>query len=454
MSITTTTQQAHALAPASQRAEELILQERRTTFLVISHLTCYDTCPARNFVSRIEKKVTPVMKGKLILLGVFTLLILFLALELFVLNRDFRRQHPNQLSAAWDKINKKIFIPIRYRLTDYAPFKNTNTDGNPWVNYPTDDPSENTDTNGNPWINYPTSPGLRIHPFLDHTHASTTKAISPKLDYFGFRNDTDLYFSNKRDYVLIVMTGNSEAVGFHHTKTIAQNLEEILNSKVKNTQFKVLNLAMSGYSVSSEINAYIHLAYQLKPEYVITHSGSADISNSIQIPEKFKKLGLFYSKAIETYWLPKLYDGVTMAYVPNLDPNASLTSITEFLARKTFTVYKNGLDQVVDSYIMIIKKFKTIVESNQGKFIVGIQPNKHTLELDKQIWLLQDNREEVVNLLIDLYSELKERARKLSFIVFNDFGEFEFMDFVHTNDSGSVKTAQIYAEKILEDFKE
>ena len=375
------------------------------------------------------------MKNKPILFGIFTLLILFLALELFVLNLNFRRQHPGQISAAWDKINKKIFIPIRYRLTDYNPFKNTDTDGNPW-------------------INYPVKPGIRLHPFFDFTYATTAKDISAKLDYFGFRNDTDLYFSNKRDYVLIVMTGNSEAVGFYHTKTIAQNLEEILNSKIKNTQFKVLNLAMNSYSVPNEINAYTHLAYQLKPEYVITHSGSNDISNSLQSPEKFKKLGLFYNKALEKFWLPILYDSVNMVYVPNLDPNASLVTLIEYYERKTFLVYKKGLDQVVDSYMMNIKKYKTIVESNEGKLIVGIQPTKHTLELEKPIWLLQDNNREVISLLKDLFLDMKKKARKLNYIVFNDFGGFQFVDFVHTNDASSVKTAQIYSEKILEDFKE
>jgi len=217
------------------------------------------------------------------------------------------------------------------------------------------------------------------------------------------------------------MTGGSEAAGFTHTKTIAQNLEEILNSKIKNTQFKVLNLAMNSYSVPNEINAYTHLAYQLKPEYVITHSGSNDISNSLQSPEKFKKLGLFYNKALEKFWLPILYDNVNMVYVPNLDPNASLVTLIEYYERKTFLVYKKGLDQVVDSYMMNIKKYKTIVESNEGKLIVGIQPTKHTLELEKPIWLLQDNNREVISLLKDLFLDMKKKARKLNYIVFNDF---------------------------------
>jgi len=363
-----------------------------------------------------------------------------LSLELFVSNLGFRRQHPGQISAAWDKISNKMIVPIfqKFNLGD-APLKNI-------------------DTEGNPWVNYPTKPGLRLHPFIDFTGALTKQGkdqsfSQSELDYFGFRNDTDLYFANKRDYVLIVMTGGSEAVGYAHTKTIAQNLETILNSKVENKQFKVLNLAMNSYAVPNEINAYVHLAYHLKPEYVITHSGSNDLSNSIQIPEKFKMLGLFYKKDVEKHWLPRLYDSIQMIYVPNLNPEDSLISKSKYFARKNFLVYEKGLDLVSDSYISNINKYKKIVESNHGKFIAGIQPTKHSLERDKPLWLLQENREDVINMLKDMYSDIEQKARELDYIVFNDFGEFDFVDFVHTSDAGSVMSAEIYAKKILEDFK-
>ena len=106
-----------------------------------------------------------------------------------------------------------------------------------------------------------------------------------------------------------------------------------------------------------------------------------------------------------------------------------------------------------DSYISNINKYKKIVESNHGKFIAGIQPTKHSLERDKPLWLLQENREDVINMLKDMYSDIEQKARELDYIVFNDFGEFDFVDFVHTSDAGSVMSAEIYAKKILEDFK-
>ena len=375
------------------------------------------------------------MKFKNLLFSIITLFISFLILELFISNSNFRKQHPGQISAAWAKINKKISALTQQQSNGGVVLKNIATDVNPWIHYP-----------GVDFM-------MRLHPFIDFTRVITRHG-SEKIDYFGFRNDTDLYFSDKKNYTLIVITGGSEAAGYNHKKTIAQNLEEILNSKIKNKQFKVLNLAMNSYAVANEISAYTHLAYQLKPEYVITHSGSNDISNSIQVPEKFKKLALFYFKHIEKWWLPRLYDFKIMEYLPNINPYHSLVVQSKNSKRKKFLIYKKGLDKVVDSYIRNVEKYKNIVESNQGKFLVGIQPVKHMLELEEQIWLTQPNREEVIHLLVDLYSDLEQKSRKRDFIVFNDLGKFEFADFVHTRESGSIKTAQIYSEIILQDFKE
>ena len=372
------------------------------------------------------------MYKKILLFNLIIFLFFFLLIELFLGNRDFRRKHPGQLSAAWYKINKKIIYPVTLLLNKHQTF-------------------EDRDTDINPWISYPTSPGIRLHPFWDYSRV-VTKHNLEKLDYFGFRNDTDLYFNSERDYVLIVITGGSEAAGYTHEKSIAQNLEIILNSKVKNTKFRVLNLSMNSYTLPNEINAYIHLAYALQPEYVITHSGSNDVSSSIQMPKNFKKLGLYYKKDVEKDWLPRFYDSTNMTYLPNKDPKKSLVDRNRFLARKKFLIYEKGLDLVAPSYIKSVKKYKKIVESNGGNFIVGIQPVKHSIELEKPLWLIQENNEEVINVLKSIYSDLEQEARENKFLVFSDIDKFDFVDFVHTSDSSSLKIAQIYSKIILGNF--
>ena len=81
----------------------------------------------------------------------------------------------------------------------------------------------------------------KYHPVIDFTSVgSHVKNIVP-LDYFGFRNETDLYFVKYRTYKLVVITGGSEVAGYTHLTTIAQHLEEYLNSASK-IKYKVINL--------------------------------------------------------------------------------------------------------------------------------------------------------------------------------------------------------------------
>jgi hypothetical protein len=379
------------------------------------------------------------MKNKIFALC--TLLVICMLMELYAGNLYFRRANWGSYSAAASKINTKFILPLRgLFFEDGFSLKNI-------------------DEEGNPWVNYPKKEGVRVHPFIDYSHIILRVPGDPtytgEIDYFGFRNNSDLYFDESRDYILIVMTGGSEMVGFSQRTSIAQNLEKILNSKVKNKKFKVMNLAMNSYTISNEINAYVHLAYKLKPEYVITHSGANDLTSSLQTPEKFKKLGLFYNKNIEKYWLPRLYSLASMVYVPNRNSEEFLVPPESYLSRKFFIVYKKGIEVVVDSYFQNIEKYKTIVESNQGKFMVGIQPSNLDLEREKPIFLTKfHNRGEVISLVEDMYSDLEEKARNKKFIVFNDKGKYEWADFIHSLDSSSLKVAKIYSDKILKDFLE
>ena len=134
------------------------------------------------------------MRFKNLLFGAFTVLILFLALELFTSNLLFRKQHPGQISAAWNTVNESIFTPTYQRFDDDILLKNVNTEANPWTYYPGEDFM------------------MRLHPFIDFTRVITRHGYE-NLDYFGFRNDSDLYFSNERNYILIVITGGSEVDG-------------------------------------------------------------------------------------------------------------------------------------------------------------------------------------------------------------------------------------------------
>ena len=199
----------------------------------------------------------------------------------------------------------------------------------------------------NPFMSYSPKDSkifYRFHPFIDYTGVHAGKE-SFTLDYFGFRNNEDIYFKNK-DYILVVMTGGSELAGVSHTTSIAQNLEKFLNEKGKQ-KFKVLNFGMNSYTISNEINAYVNLAYHLKPEFVITYSGWNDLFYGMMVPYNFKKLGLNYFRYQEL-WLPRLYN------------------LKESTGHLGSVFNEKGIEVIVDAYLKNVEKYKNIVSSTGG----------------------------------------------------------------------------------------
>jgi hypothetical protein len=372
------------------------------------------------------------MKKNLMALVFGFLLIVFLA-ELTLGNYYFRSRNPEKFSLIAYAIKTRILSLFFYKKM-FDPQK--------------------MDMETNPFVTYPGGTQIqKLHPFIDVTMAFSDQFPNQvKLDYFGFRNNEDLYFQKNRTYDLVVLTGGSEAAGYTHKKTIAQNLEKILNQK-SGKKFKVLNLAMNSYTLSNEINAYVNLAYHLQPEFVVAHSGANDITTGLSMPLKFKELGLNYHKWIEKRWLPRLYHTRDSSiYIPQLNPKNSVQY--DYVRNKglpEFVIFESGLDILIERYWRNIEKFQTIVNSNHGKLILGIQPINLDMERKTPIFFKSPNREEVFGVWESLYADLCKRALKENQLCFNKMKEIEFFeDFVHTKDTGSLKTAEIYAQKILE----
>ena len=120
----------------------------------------------------------------------------------------------------------------------------------------------------------------------------TTEYYWEERDFFGFRNNFNAYFV-PGDFTYIVMTGNSELVGFTHQTTIAQNLEKILNART-GRKYRVLNLALNSATTANEINYFVNLAFNLHPEFVISHSFAMDMLYGYEVAPEFQAMGLFY----------------------------------------------------------------------------------------------------------------------------------------------------------------
>ena len=156
------------------------------------------------------------------------------------------------------------------------------------------------------------SGGVRpaYHPFFDYRGVYGKFPDDIQLDYFGFRNDRDLYFDENREYLLVLITSGSEGAGFSHRTTVAEHLEAILNEK-SGREVRVLNLAVNSYCISQEISTYVHLAWHLQPEVVISLCGWNDMAYSQVAPLNFKKLGLAY---------PNFCEGWSSAIHPVISP--------------------------------------------------------------------------------------------------------------------------------------
>lgn len=284
----------------------------------------------------------------------------------------------------------------------------------------------------NPFVAYDAGlmGGYRYHPFIDYTGVH----VHPggryvRLDYFGFCNREDLYFREK-DYLLVVLTGGSEAAGYAHRTTIAEHLERILNER-SGQRFRVLSLAMDSYVVSNEINSYVHLAYHLKPEFVITHSGWNDVLYGMMVPYNFKRLGLNYLKLVEL-WLPRLYE---LKKHPAEEEGRPWELFDEY-----------GSQLVVDRYLQNLEKFGRIVHTNGGRFLVGVQPYDREKVVKKRI---EQKFGRGYDTVMSHYDELLRKARERGYITFEKDSGIRFYDHIHTTDESSGIIAARYAKEIL-----
>lgn len=213
-----------------------------------------------------------------------------------------------------------------------------------------------TDAEANPFIVKGIYSGpnfyYQIHPFIDYSGVHTKNALPARLDYFGFRNNTDLYFTRPKGK-LVVLSGGSEAAGFSHREDIAKRLEKLLRKKWR-TEVHVLNLAMNSYCLANEINAYVQLAYGLKPEYVVSLSGFNDVIYGLMVPPNFKRMGFSYLKQLEVWWLPRLYQ-------------------LQYGMRDPVELNEVEANEVSESYFRGVNKYKQIVEGNSGRFLPLVQ---------------------------------------------------------------------------------
>ena len=276
-------------------------------------------------------------------------------------------------------------------------------------------------------------------PFLDFVYEGNFPEIKPSRDYFGFRNYRNLYFE-QRPHRLIVVSGNSEAVGNHHHVAIAERLEERLR-RAGCSDCAVLNLAMNNYSLPYEMQAYLSLIYQEHPDLVFSLSLWSDALDARSAPKEFARLGLFYENSIHENWLKAIY--------PNdYDPAA-------FERQSGLTPA-----QIADLIIKNALKYQSLVEGNGGKFVWVIQLfDRDSSQYDKKYQPFVIRNLNFVSQIYDAIKKtLRENPRELAVIDLNEKLNFDKLksnpvDPVHTGDEGAERISEllaVFAERTLQ----
>lgn len=285
-------------------------------------------------------------------------------------------------------------------------------------------------SNINPFISYvPDEVQVRFHPFLGYTNAHGANG-SFENDFFGFRNSSNIYFTKRKDSdFIIVMTGGSECAGYSHLiETISENIKSKLVKIAPKKDIYILNLCMNSYTILNELQTYISLGYNLKPDVVISHSGWNDALYGLLISGEFIKTGLIYNKWQED-WIVELY-GSSKEH-----PNNSRI------------VHLENKSILANSYWNQVNKYKDIVENNKGFFILGIQGyNKLIAEDDmKELHL---GTHEVMETITS-----QAPLEKVNIINFTLLHGISFVDSIHSTQQSVELIASYYYKIIYQQFK-
>ena len=283
------------------------------------------------------------------------------------------------------------------------------------------------DDNNNPFMaNVPDNIQVRFHPFLDYTNMHSASG-SGKNDFFGYRNHENLYFTARdKNDILIVMTGGSECAGYSHPQeTILENLKKKLQLHTKRP-IKILNLCMNSYTLANEIQSFVHLAYDLKPNLVISHSSWNDVVYGLLISKEFLKVGLIYNKWQE-FWLEKLYGTVKIKSPENW--------LTNFDATNT--------DMIPASYWSQISKYIAISEASGSKLLIGLQGYNKKLDSNDALYPVY----KVTHSALKTISNSVPKPYNV--IDFGKLSEIKFVDSCHSSQESVDVIGSIYSEFIL-----
>jgi len=282
----------------------------------------------------------------------------------------------------------------------------------------------------NPFLAFTGEAGFRYHPLIDIVGAQFNGNFHffKQRDFFGFRNKFNAYF-DPGDYTYIVMTGNSELVGISHNVPIAENLANILNARSRK-KYRVLNLGLKSATTANEINYFVNLAFNLHPEFVISHSFITDMVYGYQVAPEFQSIGMFY-QGMQGTWM-RLIDA------ENYDPKGP---------ERLFGPPSEK--HLLEGFTRNLERYRAVAQASGARFIFGLQKFDEThvkgtpSEAD---WAR-------VKRMYERFKVLLRTGRiDVDVIDFNTVPGIQLsspVDPIHTTDVAARRIAEIYADHIL-----
>jgi hypothetical protein len=267
-----------------------------------------------------------------------------------------------------------------------------------------------------------------------------------EIDIYGHRitvNWRGLEHRKSSEFVIQIYGGSAAwGCGCIQGETLAERLEYHLNARRQDgfPSFTVLNLAVPGTTIFSEIVDFLLFGQRLKPEIVIAHDGYNDFFYGQQVePSILMDLDLIYLPAFEN-WAGAAHGNPGFRESHRRAPPEALVS-----------AYTRRRDQ-----------FASIMKATGTQFISGLQPHigsKPELSEDERDYLnsAASQQQEQVNMEM-LYQMAVKRSTQLSYPFLNFHALFEpygnehnlLHDTVHLTPEGNDLVARIYCDFICE----
>lgn len=250
------------------------------------------------------------------------------------------------------------------------------------------------------------------------------KNLGPDKDRFGFRNPHDWVYdaAPKVEQLVVLLFGNSEAVGFHHKKSISAWLEQVLRDH-GHIDPVVVNMAANGHSITHSWATYFSLGREMNPDVVIGYWGSVEHVALRHCAPELAKEAIFYNPF-------ELAQAVTLG-----------SQNSTFDWTRLNDVYDNDPETAAPAFRQLCETFRHYVEADGASFLVSMQKIDATIgPNDEMFRTWEESYRAMDRAFVD--SEIEP-------IWFHKRDGIEMADNSHTTDATALTIANLYARRIL-----